>query len=133
MSVNIRGAAEIEKKLNELYSSRKSSQIMNNAINKGAERVENNLRKEMEKHKASGYTADAVVRINARNNVSGRVAQVGFSAYKGRASIVHLGEFGYSIKGLRVITPAFGAIQKVAEENKQDYLEIVRQEVMKLL
>lgn len=133
MSVNIRGAAEIEKKLNELYSSRKSSRIMNNAINKGAERVENNLRKEMEKHKASGYTADAVVRTNARNNVSGRVAQVGFSAYKGRASIVHLGEFGYSIKGLRVITPAFGAIQKVAEENKQDYLEIVRQEVMKLL
>lgn len=133
MSVNIRGAAEIEKKLNELYSSRKSSQIMNNAINKGAERVENNLRKEMGKHKDSGYTADAVVRTNARNNVSGRVAQVGFSAYKGRASIVHLGEFGYSIKGLRVITPAFGAIQKVAEENKQDYLEIVRQEVMKLL
>lgn len=133
MSVNIRGAAEIEKKLNELYSSRKSSQIMNNAINKGAERVENNLRKEMEKHKDSGYTADAVVRTNARNNVSGRVAQVGFSAYKGRASIVHLGEFGYSIKGLRVITPAFGAIQKVANDNKQDYLEIVRQEVMKLL
>lgn len=133
MSVNIRGAAEIEKKLNELYSSRKSSQIMNNAINKGAERVENNLRKEMEKHKDSGYTSDAVVRTNARNNVSGRVAQIGFSSYKGRASIVHLGEFGYSIKGLRVITPAFGAIQKVAEENKQDYLEIVRQEVMKLL
>lgn len=133
MTANFKGFAEIEKQLTEMYSSRKTSTILNGAINKGAERVENNLRKEMEKHKDSGYTADAVVRTNARNNVSGRVAQVGFSSYKGRASIVHLGEFGYSIKGLRVITPAFGAIQKVAEENKQDYLEIVRQEVMKLL
>lgn len=134
MSVKVHGLAEVEKQLEGLYSSRKANKMMNEAVNAGAEIVESKLKSEMEKHKGiTGYTADAVTRSKARNTVNGRQAKVGFSNEKGRASLVHLGEFGYNIKGLRVITPAFGAVQRIVEQTGREYFDTALQEARKYL
>lgn len=133
MSVKVHGLKDVEKQLNSLYSSRKANKMMNDTVNAGAEVVEERLKQTMKSHKDTGYTADAVTRSKARNSPVGRVAKVGFSNEKGRASLIHLGEFGYTIKGLRVNTPAFGSVQKVVNSSGQDYFAAAFKEARKFI
>lgn len=109
--------------------------MMNNAVNAGAEVVERKLEQTMRTYKDLGYTADAVVRTKARNTPNGRQAKVGFvnEKKKMRASFVHLGEFGYTIKGLRVQTPAFGAVQRVVGDTGQAYFAAAFREARKFI
>ncbi|MDN6626261.1 MAG: hypothetical protein L0K82_03485 [Pisciglobus halotolerans] len=133
MSVKFKGFEEAERTLQQLYSSRKTNIIMNNAMNSGAEIVENNLKSEMKKYKDSGYTEEAVTRSKARNSPNGRNVRVGFDNEHGRASIIHLGEFGYTTKGLAVRTPAFGAVQRVAKQSETAYFSAIQRELAKMI
>lgn len=134
MSVKIKGIKETIAALDNILPARKSASAINKAVNLGGDKVVKNLQKALNEFADTGASRDEVVRSNARANSlnDDRSLKVGWNGPKSRKSLVHLSEFGYTIKGKKISPKGKGAINRAVDQSKSDYFDIVYAELRRV-
>lgn len=133
MSMELKGLEELQKAITEAYSGTKARQIRKQAINAGGDRMVEQLKKNFDAFKATGYSEEEIMRTDARTKGDVEELKIGWNGPHGRWRLIHLNEFGYTRKGKQYTPKGFGTIQKTIEETKDEYLEIVAVEMRKKL
>ena len=133
MSFEIRGLEELKKAINGAYSGTKARAIRKDALNAGGDLVVEQLKKNFEAFKETGYSRDEIMRTDAKTKSDIEELKVGWNGEHGRWRIIHLNEFGYTKKGKQYTPRGFGVIAKTVEETKKEYLDTVTGEMRKRL
>lgn len=125
MSFEIRGLEQLQKAITEAYSGTAARKIKKNALNAGGEVVVEQLRKNFEAFKDTGYSQDEIMRTDARTKNDTEELKIGWSGDHGRWRMIHLNEFGYTKMGKQYTPKGFGVIQRTINETKDDYVRTV--------
>lgn len=133
MSIEIRGINELENAIAAAYSGTKARKIRKDAINAGGEVVMEQLKKNFEAFKMTGYSKQEIMRTDAKTKSDIEGLQIGWNGPHGRWRLIHLNEFGYTRKGKQYTPRGFGTIQKTVEQTRKGYLDTVAGEMRKML
>lgn len=131
----IKGVDQVFKRLDNELGANEMRRISRNAVNKGTEKVEELLKKDMLIFKDKGYTIEEVVhteaRFDSRKNTAN--AKIGWNGPHHRYSIIHLNEWGYTRYGKQIQPRGFGVITKSLKNSEPLYFDTVGEEVKKSL
>lgn len=133
MSVELKGLEELQKAITDSYSGTKAKQIRKQAINAGGDRMVEQLKKNFDVFKDTGYSEEEIIRTDARTKGNVEELKIGWNGPHGRWRLIHLNEFGYTRKGKQYTPKGFGVIQKTVEQTKEEYLQTVEAEMRKRL
>ncbi|MGY3766943.1 hypothetical protein ACWOAH_10490 [Vagococcus vulneris] len=111
------------------------SRIQNQAINKGAEIVAEDISQAFNKFVGTKYSTGAtrneVTLQKARKINNTRAASIGWSGPKERYRLIHLNEFGYTRKGKKYRPRMVGTIEQTMTSSQGKYLDTVYKELKK--
>lgn len=129
--VKFQGIQETVRALERALGEKKMRTVTRKAVNVGAEKVEKNLQTDMLVFKDKGYTIDEVVRKNATYKNQKVEAEIGWNGPHQRYRLIHLNEWGYTLKGKQIRPRGLGVITKSLKKSEPMYLKEVAQEVKK--
>ena len=133
MSVKFNGFDDVLKELEKQMKPRQLSKVTNDALEKGAEVVKEEVVKELKKFEDTGASIEEIVisKVSTRDGV--KTIRLGWNGPKGRYRIIHLNEFGYDKNGEKVKPKGYGALKRAIDNSQKDYFETVGKELKKHL
>ena len=130
MSVKLKGDKELTRTLEGLYGKRAMSDITDKALIKGANKVVEILKRDMESFSKRGKTVDAT---NASKPVTiggVRTIKINWEDENKRHYIIHLNEYGhYDRAGKWVDSKGKGVIENAMRRGRDVYFSTVKKEM----
>lgn len=117
----IEGMKELEKAIQEAYAGSKAKKTIKDALNAGGDVVVEQLKKNFEGFKDTGYSRDEIMRTDAKSKNDVMELEIGWNGEHGRWRLIHLNEFGYTKMGRQYTPAGFGVIGKTITESSGDF------------
>lgn len=121
----IEGMEGLLKAVTEAYSGTKAVRMQMEALNAGGDVVVEQMKKNFESFKDTGYSQDEIMRTDASTRENTTKLKIGWEGEHGRWRLVHLNEFGYNRMGRQYTPKGFGTIGKSITESRDDFEEAV--------
>ncbi|MDT2815975.1 hypothetical protein P7H75_14035 [Vagococcus carniphilus] len=126
---------EVVKGIDKELGEARSGRIQNKAINKGMDKVADDLENAFGKFigtkYSTGATRDEITILKARQTKNARIGSIGWRGPKDRYRLVHLNEWGYTRKGKKYRPRMQGTIGNTMQLSEPKYFNIVHQELRK--
>ncbi|SJZ89806.1 phage protein, HK97 gp10 family [Pilibacter termitis] len=129
--IELKGADEVIKQLEEKLGERKANSVANKALTKAAEVGEQKLKQAVSSFKRTGQTQTEITFKRSRKDSFGvHEASVGWGQGS-RWRLEHLNEFGFTRGGIFTRPRGYGVVQNFYNEFKHEAKEIIANEIKK--
>lgn len=128
-NVELTGVNETLRALEKTLGTSKVRKITREAVDKGADDVEEQMKWAMLSFKDTGATINEVVRKKAAYRNENTEAQIGWNGPKQRYRLIHLNEWGYTRNGRQIKPRGFGVITKSLKSSEKLYINAVAREL----
>ncbi|EMC0274951.1 hypothetical protein U9W50_000203 [Staphylococcus pseudintermedius] len=131
MSVEVKGIAEVLKKVELKYGKRAVQEKVDRALNKASDLIVNNLKKEFESFKDTGASIEEMTKTKpfTKSSDYSRAILIQWEGPMNRKNIIHLNEHGYTRDGKSYTPRGFAVIAKTLASSEKVYRNILKKEL----
>ncbi|EUJ33523.1 gp9 protein [Listeria floridensis FSL S10-1187] len=133
MSIKITGTDQIIRSLEKQFGHAKLNKITTQALLKGGEVVQQEMKSAFNEWADTGASRDEIVISVPRRQQGVKRLKLGWNGSKNRWRLIHLNEFGYTKVGRRISPAGIGTIRRTIKATEEVYETAVEQELRRNL